>query len=89
MQTFTFDRYENVGSILTKRDPRKHRYEERSREMVRLLFTAASGDVTSMRRYFKSGFDMEAVDYDGRTVKQTFKYTSMDRNEIIACKISS
>ena len=71
MQTFTFDTYENVGSLVSKLDPRKYRFEERSREMVRLLFVAASGDVTSMRRYFKSGFDMEAVDYDGRTVKMS------------------
>ena len=68
VKKFTFDSYENVRPLPSKRDPRKHRFEERSQEMVRLLFTTASGDVTSMRRYFKSGIDMEAIDYDGRTV---------------------
>lgn len=34
-----------------KKDPRRHKYETKGLSIVNLLFSAASGDVTAMRRY--------------------------------------
>lgn len=51
----------------TKKDPRRHRYETKGLSVVNLLFSAASGDVTALRRHKLSGMDITLSDYDGRT----------------------
>jgi glutaminase len=67
VEMFNFHKYDNLRHVSNKIDPRKHRYETKGLNIVNLLFSAASGDVTSMRRHHLSGMDMSASDYDGRT----------------------
>ncbi|XP_020278118.1 glutaminase kidney isoform, mitochondrial isoform X3 [Pseudomyrmex gracilis] len=64
---FNFHRYDNLKHASNKRDPRRHKYETKGLSIVNLLFSAASGDVTAMRRHRLSGMDMTLSDYDGRT----------------------
>lgn len=67
VEVFNFHKYDNLRHASHKIDPRRHRYETKGLNIVNLLFAAASGDVTSMRRLHLSGMDMSAMDYDGRT----------------------
>ncbi|XP_015111201.1 glutaminase liver isoform, mitochondrial isoform X2 [Diachasma alloeum] len=64
---FNFHRYDNLKHATNKKDPRRHKYETKGLSIVNLLFSAASGDVTGMRRHRLSGMDMTLSDYDGRT----------------------
>lgn len=47
---FNFHRYDNLKHATNKKDPRRHKYETKGLSIVNLLFSAASGDVTGMRR---------------------------------------
>ncbi|XP_055853702.1 glutaminase liver isoform, mitochondrial isoform X2 [Episyrphus balteatus] len=67
VQAFNFHRYDNLKHASNKKDPRKHRYETKGLSIVNLLFSAASGDVTALRRHRLSGMDITLADYDGRT----------------------
>ncbi|XP_067008657.2 glutaminase liver isoform, mitochondrial isoform X1 [Anabrus simplex] len=67
VQEFNFHRYDNLKHAANKKDPRRHKYETKGLSIVNLLFSAASGDVTAMRRHRLSGMDMTLSDYDGRT----------------------
>jgi glutaminase len=64
---FNFHRYDNLKHATNKKDPRRHRYETKGLSIVNLLFSAASGDVTALRRHKLSGMDVTLADYDGRT----------------------
>lgn len=64
---FNFHRYDNLKHAVNKQDPRRHKYETKGLNIVSLLFSAAAGDVTAMRRYKLSGVDMTQSDYDNRT----------------------
>lgn len=50
-----------------KLDPRKRTYETKGQQVVNLLFSAANGDVTAMRRYLLQGANLQMADYDMRT----------------------
>lgn len=67
LQVFNFHRYDNLKHATNKKDPRRHRYETKGLSIVNLLFSAASGDVTALRRHKLSGMDITLSDYDGRT----------------------
>lgn len=67
VQLFNFHRYDNLKHATNKKDPRRHRYETKGLSIVNLLFSAASGDVTALRRHKLSGMDITLSDYDGRT----------------------
>ncbi|XP_036330443.1 glutaminase liver isoform, mitochondrial-like isoform X2 [Rhagoletis pomonella] len=67
VSVFNFHRYDNLKHASDKKDPRKHRYETKGLSIVNLLFSAASGDVTALRRHRLSGMDITLADYDGRT----------------------
>ncbi|PSN58059.1 hypothetical protein C0J52_02050 [Blattella germanica] len=67
VNVFNFHRYDNLKHASNKKDPRRHKYETKGLSIVNLLFSAASGDVTAMRRHKLSGMDMTLCDYDGRT----------------------
>lgn len=67
VQVFNFHRYDNLKHTSQKKDPRRHKFETKGLQIVSLLFSAASGDVTAMRRHKLSGMDMGQCDYDGRT----------------------
>ncbi|XP_064115781.1 glutaminase liver isoform, mitochondrial-like isoform X1 [Macrobrachium nipponense] len=65
---FTFHNFDNLrGHISTKTDPRMARAESKAQILFDLLFSAAAGDLSALRRHSLSGTDMEAKDYDGRT----------------------
>lgn len=67
VNVFNFHRYDNLKHAANKKDPRRHRYETKGLSIVNLLFSAASGDVTALRRHKLSGMDVTLADYDGRT----------------------
>lgn len=67
VHNFNFHRYDNLKHATNKKDPRRHRYETKGLSIVNLLFSAASGDVTALRRHKLSGMDITLSDYDGRT----------------------
>lgn len=67
VERFNFHRYEPLKHSSTKKNPRKQRYETKGLSIVNLLFSAASGDVTALRRHCLSGMDITLADYDGRT----------------------
>lgn len=67
VDNFNFHRYDNLKHATNKKDPRRHRYETKGLSIVNLLFSAASGDVTALRRHKLSGMDITLSDYDGRT----------------------
>lgn len=67
LNVFNFHRYDNLKHATNKKDPRRHRYETKGLSIVNLLFSAASGDVTALRRHKLSGMDITLGDYDGRT----------------------
>uniref|UniRef100_A0A336LR31 glutaminase n=2 Tax=Culicoides sonorensis TaxID=179676 RepID=A0A336LR31_CULSO len=67
VKVFNFHRYDNLKHATNKKDPRRHRYETKGLSIVNLLFSAASGDVTALRRHKLSGMDVTMADYDGRT----------------------
>lgn len=66
-RVFSFHHYDNLRHMTQKKDPRRQKYETKGQKIVNLLFSAASGDVTAMRRHYLSGMDMGLSDYDGRT----------------------
>ncbi|XP_050519100.1 glutaminase liver isoform, mitochondrial isoform X2 [Diabrotica virgifera virgifera] len=67
VKKFNFHRYDNLRHASDKSDPRKHKFETKGLNIVNLLFSAASGDLPSLRRHKLSGMDMTLSDYDGRT----------------------
>lgn len=67
LNVFNFHRYDNLKHATNKKDPRRHRYEAKGLSIVNLLFSAASGDITALRRHKLSGMDVKLSDYDGRT----------------------
>lgn len=67
VNVFNFHRYDNLKHATNKKDPRRHRYETKGLSIVNLLFSAASGDVSALRRHKLSGMDITLSDYDGRT----------------------
>jgi len=67
VKKFNFHRYDSLIHASNKIDPRRHKFETRGMNIVNLLFCAASGDITALRRNKLSGMDMTMPDYDGRT----------------------
>jgi glutaminase len=65
---FPFHHFDNVKQpAASKTDPCRPLVDQRSETVVALLFSAATGDATAMRRFFMSGMDMTVCDYDKRT----------------------
>lgn len=67
VQTYNFHPYDNLKHATDKKDPRRHRFETKGNTIVNLLFSAASGDISALRRHKLSGMDVSLADYDGRT----------------------
>lgn len=64
---FNFHQYDNLRHVPHKSDPRRKRYETLGLNIICLLFAAAKGDMSAIRRYYMSGMDMSLSDYDHRT----------------------
>ncbi|CAG0917803.1 unnamed protein product [Notodromas monacha] len=64
---FPFHHFDNAKHDKMKSDPCMAEVYEKSEAVVAILFSAASGDVTAMRRFFMSGMNLNTADYDGRT----------------------
>ncbi|XP_015783490.1 glutaminase liver isoform, mitochondrial-like [Tetranychus urticae] len=67
VSVFNFHHFDNLRHVPHKKDPRRHRFEDKGLNIVSLLFSACSGDVSALRRHYLSGMDMKLTDYDGRT----------------------
>ncbi|XP_066258951.1 glutaminase kidney isoform, mitochondrial isoform X2 [Euwallacea similis] len=67
VKKFNFHRYDNLRHATNKLDPRKHKFETKGLNIVNLLFSAAAGDLSALRRHMLNGMDMSLPDYDGRT----------------------
>lgn len=50
VEKFNFHRYDNIRHVTDKSDPRRHKFETKGLNIVNLLFCAASGDITALRR---------------------------------------
>lgn len=64
---FNFHNYDNLKHTTQKKDPRKRKMDSEVNSVVNLLFGAANGDVSAIRRFALTGMNMSAADYDGRT----------------------
>lgn len=62
-----FDYLSNPCGLNMKIDPRKTDVEQRADVMHHVLYAAAAGDISALRRYRMLEMDMGAGDYDGRT----------------------
>ena len=67
IQVFSFHNYDNLRYTMQKTDPRKLEAQSQSFSIVSLLFSAANGDISALRRAFLQGVNVEMADYDGRT----------------------
>ena len=50
VKLFNFHNYDNLKHTARKVDPRRRKRETRGQQVVNLLFSASSGDVTALRR---------------------------------------
>lgn len=67
LKKFNFHIFDNFRYIVDKIDPTRHKFETKSLNIVEILFSAADGDLSALRRHKLSGMDMSSTDYDGRT----------------------
>ncbi|XP_037071389.1 glutaminase liver isoform, mitochondrial-like [Pollicipes pollicipes] len=67
IKTFNFHHFDNVSASTQKIDPRRTCAEKRADVLYRVLFAAAAGDLTAIRRYCLMDVSLNAGDYDGRT----------------------
>lgn len=65
---FNFHRFDNlITQNIKKIDPRKFKDEHKRQSTLCLLYSATTGDLTALKRFYYSGVDMKATNYDGRT----------------------
>ena len=69
VKSCNFHTYDKMRSSEKERkyDPRRPEIETKAQQVVVLLFAAANGDVTAMRRLLLQGMDLGLPDYEGRT----------------------
>ena len=67
VKVFNFHNYDNLRHTQQKCDPRRREVQSQSNQVVALLFSAANGDVSALRRFYLQGMDVSQCDYDGRT----------------------
>ncbi len=65
---FNFHTYDDlVGSLGTKKDPRRRRADARVDAVTNLCWAASQGDLPGIQGLLARGIDLELADYDGRT----------------------
>ncbi|KAK8380414.1 hypothetical protein O3P69_016770 [Scylla paramamosain] len=80
---FNFHNFDNLrGFNQPKQDPRTAKIESKAQILFDLLFSAAAGDMSALRRHALAGTDMQAKDYDGRTALHVA--TSEGHDEIVS-----
>lgn len=67
IKSFNFHRFDNLIRNGCKSDPRKFRNEHLRQSTLCLLYSACTGDLTALKRFYYSGIDMSSSNYDGRT----------------------
>ena len=67
VETFNFHNYDNLTGLSEKSDPRKVQGQERTDDIVSLIWAASKGDLTAVRHLSARGTALSAADYDGRT----------------------
>lgn len=50
VERFNFHRYDNLRYATNKKNPRRFKFETTGLSIVNLLFSAASGDLSALRR---------------------------------------
>lgn len=55
------------GLAHAKIDLKAPKYSVEAKELSDIMFAASQGDLSSLARYYASGFDITRADYDGRT----------------------
>lgn len=50
VKKFNFHRYDNLRHATDKFDPRRYKFETKGLNIVNLLFAAANGDISGLRR---------------------------------------
>ncbi|XP_050715635.1 uncharacterized protein LOC126998206 isoform X1 [Eriocheir sinensis] len=79
---FNFHNFDNLrGYSKSKQDPRTTKAESKAQILFDLLFSAAAGDISALRRHSLAGTDMQAKDYDGRTALHVA--TSEGHDEVV------
>lgn len=51
IERFNFHKYDNLCYASHKKDPRRYKFEFTGLNIVNLMFSAASGDLSALRRY--------------------------------------
>jgi glutaminase len=68
VERFNIHNYDNlVGSVGTKKDPRRRGDELRSEAVTALCWAASQGDLLGIQGLVARGIDLNVADYDGRT----------------------
>ena len=68
VERFNIHNYDNlVGSVGTKKDPRRRPEDLRSEAVTALCWAASQGDLLGIQGLVARGLDLNVADYDGRT----------------------
>ena len=68
VERFNIHNYDNlVGSVGTKKDPRRRREDLRDEAVTSLCWAASQGDLVGLQNLVARGIDLNVADYDGRT----------------------
>lgn len=68
IKVFNFHRFDNlVKQNVKKIDPRTFRDERNRESTLSLLYSATTGDLTALKRFYYTDINMKACNYDNRT----------------------
>lgn len=67
LNLFNFHHFDSLQHSCEKIDPRRHMFESKEADIMNLLFAASNGDLSSVKRHWLGGQDMDGTDYDERT----------------------
>lgn len=67
IEKYNFHIYDSLNRGTSKKNPRKHKYEEKTNNSISLIYAANHGDLNEIKRLEALGLDLSQADYDGRT----------------------